>query len=267
MDEENAIVVDQLAKYYGSYPAVNHISFKVKRGTVFGLLGPNGAGKSTTIKMLTTLLPPTSGHAHLLGHDIITDSQGVRTLIGYVPQLISADGELTAYENLRYSGQLYDLPKQKREERICEVLDFMGLTIFKNQLVSGYSGGMIRRLEIAQALLHEPQLIFLDEPTSGLDPGAKVALWKYIVEWKNQNNTTVFLCTHDMDEADKLCDLIAVLYMGKIVAMDTPSELKRALGPHATLNDVFIHHTGASLNDKGNYDQVKQQRRNISHLD
>lgn len=262
-----SVDIDELTKYYQSVAAVKHLCLKVKAGSVFGLLGPNGAGKSTTIKMLTTLLPPTSGTAKVMGHDIVKDADAVRREIGYVPQLISADGELTAYENLLFSAKLHDMRRDHREERIAEVLDFMGLTLSKDQLVGEFSGGMIRRLEIAQALLHEPKLLFLDEPTVGLDPGAKAALWKYILNWKTKNHTTVFLTTHDMEEADRLCDKVAFMHRGEVVAMDSPHNLKCILGPSATLNDVFIHHTGSSLNDKGNFDQVKQQRRTISHLD
>ena len=263
----HALDIENLSKYYSSYPAVKKLCFHVKQGTVFGLLGPNGAGKSTTIKMLTTLLPPSSGTAKIFGFDIVKQPTEVRHQIGYVPQALSADSELTAYENLLFSSKLYDMKKELREERIAEVLEFMGLSIFKDQLVGEFSGGMIRRLEIGQSLLHEPKLIFLDEPTVGLDPGAKAALWKHILKWKNENKTTCFLTTHDMEEADRLCDIVAVMHRGIIVAMDTPKKLKEVLGPHATLNDVFIHHTGSSLNDKGNYDQVKQQRRTISNLD
>jgi ABC-2 type transport system ATP-binding protein len=262
-----AIEIEDLSKYYQSFPAVKKLHLNVKQGVVFGLLGPNGAGKSTTIKMLTTLLPPTSGTAKIFGFDIVQQPTEVRHQIGYVPQAISADSELTAYENLLFSSKLYDMKKELREKRIVEVLEFMGLSLFKDQLVSEFSGGMIRRLEIAQSLLHQPQLIFLDEPTVGLDPGAKASLWKYILNWKNEYKTTCFLTTHDMEEADRLCDILAVMHAGEIVAMDTPKKLKESLGQQATLNDVFIHHTGASLNEKGNFDQIRQQRRTISNLD
>lgn len=262
----HALELIALTKHYGSFAAVKHISFSVKKGVVFGLLGPNGAGKSTTIRMLTTLLPPTSGTAKIFGHDIVKESYQVRQVIGYVPQLISADGELTAYENLRFSGKLYDMRGKMLADRIDEVLRFMGLTLSKNKMVSSFSGGMVRRLEIAESLLHQPKLLFLDEPTVGLDPGAKAALWKYILEWKSKNNT-ILISTHDMEEADRLCDIVAFMHRGNIVAMDSPKNLKKGLGPNATLNEVFIHQTGISLDEKGNFDQVKQQRRTISHLD
>lgn len=262
-----AIDVKKLSKFYREHPAVNNITFQVKQGVIFGLLGPNGAGKSTTIKMLTTLLPPTSGQALIFGHDIVKEADLVRQKIGYVPQSISADGELTAYENLLFSGKLYDLDRKKLQKRIDEVLEFMSLSAFKYQLVNQFSGGMIRRLEIALAMLHEPKVLFLDEPTVGLDPSAKATLWKYILDWKDMHNITVILTTHDMEEADKLCDEIAFMFLGNIVAIDTPKNFKHLLGKDATLNDVFIHHTGESLNAKGDMEQVKQQRRTISNLD
>ncbi len=263
----SVIQVQNLTHYYNSFPAVDHISFEVQESTVFGLLGPNGAGKSTTIKMLTTLLPPTSGTALVSGYDITLNPGMVRQSIGYVPQLLSADGDLTAYENLLLSGKLYGLTHKVREKRIAEVLEFMGLTAFANQLVNEYSGGMIRRLEIAQALLHEPGILFLDEPTVGLDPAARKTLWQRIQDWRTQFGTTILMTTHDMDEADKLCDIVAFMYLGHIVAMDTPAVLKGKIGPGATLDDVFIQQTGASIKEGGDYDNAKQIRRTISHLD
>jgi ABC-2 type transport system ATP-binding protein len=257
----------ELTHYYNSLPAVDHISFDVEEGMNFGLLGPNGAGKSTTIKMLTTLLPPSSGEAFVNGYDIVQDADQVRRTIGYVPQLISADGDLTAYENLLLSAKLYGLFRQEREKRIAEVLDFMGLSPFTHQLVKEFSGGMIRRLEIGQALLHKPSVLFLDEPTVGLDPSARKNLWQHIQEWRRHFGTTILMTTHDMDEADRLCDTVAFMYQGRLVAMDSPSKLKEAIGTGATLDDVFIKYTGTSNKEGGDYSQAKERRRTISHLD
>lgn len=263
----DAIIVDQLTHYYNSYAAVNKISFSVSQGHIFGLLGPNGAGKSTTIKMLTTLLPPTSGTAKIMGYDIVINPSKIREIIGYVPQLLSADGDLTGYENLLLSAKLYGVPSKEQEARIQEILHFMGLKTFSQDLVNQYSGGMIRRLEIAQALLHSPSVLFLDEPTVGLDPAARKNLWKIIQSWKEQFGITIVLTTHDMDEADKLCDVVAFMYLGKIVAMNSPKLLKEECGLGATLDDVFVQLTGSSINEGGDYKNVKQTRNTITHLE
>ena len=266
-NREPTIRVKKLSHFYGAIRAVDSISFEVQPASIFGLLGPNGAGKSTTLKMLTTLLPATSGTAEICGFDITNDPTSVRQHIGYVPQLLSADGDLSGYENLLLSSKLYGLNSSVRKRRIQEVLDFMGLVAFKDHLVNEYSGGMIRRLEIAQALLHMPQVLFLDEPSVGLDPAARQALWKHIQEWQKAYGTTILMTTHDMDEADRLCEQVAFMYEGQIVAMETPTALKAKLGPDATLNDVFIHSTGSSLNQGGDYSNVRKTRRTISKLD
>lgn len=262
-----SIEVHNLTHCYNSHPAVDDISFQLGAGHILGLLGPNGAGKSTTIKMLITLLPPTSGTATVMGYDIVREPHLVRAQIGYVPQLISADGDLTGYENLLLSAKLYGLSQPKRGRRIEEVLSFMELDPYAGQLVNQYSGGMIRRLEIAQALLHEPKVLFLDEPTVGLDLVSKKSLLDRIRTWRKKFGTTILITTHDMDEADALCDQVAFMNLGKIAAMDTPANLKAALGPNATLEDAFIHFTSALLNVGGDYDTVKQTRHTISHLD
>jgi len=262
-----AIEVKSLSRLYNSHIAVDSISFEVPSNTIFGLLGPNGAGKSTTIKMLTTLLPPTSGTAIIDGYDIIKNPRDVRQNIGYVPQLVSADGELTANESLILSAKLYGLPKAKWKQRIPEVLEFMGLTAYADQLVNQYSGGMVRRLEIAQSLVHTPNVLFLDEPTVGLDPGARKTLWKCIQDLCREYKTTILLTTHDMDEADILCETVAFMYQGHIVAMDSPANFKAQLGSTASLDDVFIHHTGSSITERGNYHDAKQNRRAIINRD
>ena len=261
-----AVELINLTRCYDSYQAVDHISFGVTSGSIFGLIGPNGAGKSTTIKMLTTLLPATSGDARINGYSINLNPAEVRQCIGYVPQLISADGELTGYENLLLSAKLYGLSHEKRQKSIHEVLEFMNLIDVKDKLVNSYSGGMIRRLEISQALIHNPVVLFLDEPTVGLDPAARKALWKHIRVLNKEMGMTILMTTHDMDEADALCNVVALMHLGKIVVMDTPHKLKAALGPKATLDDVFILHTGSSLKETGDYQHVKQTRTTISNL-
>ncbi len=263
---ELAVEVIDLSHRYGSYLAVDKISFSIPTGTTFGLIGPNGAGKSTTIKMLTTLLPVTSGNAYIKGNSLVDDPCKIRQCIGYVPQLISADGDLTAYENLLLLAKLYGLSKADRERRISEALKFMDLSAVADKLVSSFSGGMIRRLEVAQALVHDPSVLFLDEPTVGLDPAARKSLWSYIQELRKKSGMTILMTTHDMDEADRLCDIVALVHLGSIVVMDTPHNLKAALGPKATLDDVFILHTGNSLKETGDYQHVQQTRATISHL-
>lgn len=263
----HAIEVVELARDYNHNRAVDRISFNVEVGKIFGLLGPNGAGKSTTIKMLTTLLPPTSGSAKINGFDIVREPSLVRQSIGYVPQLLSADGELTGYENLLLSAKLYGLARKMREQRIQELLEFMGLSDSADRLVNQYSGGMIRRLEIAQALVHEPNVLFLDEPTVGLDPAARKILWHRLQEWQKKFQTTILMTTHDMHEADLFCDVVAFMFLGKIVMIDTPNKLKASISPEATLDDVFVRSTGISINEGGDYKHAKEVRRTISRLD
>lgn len=255
-----AVDVANLSHYYNSHPAVDNISFQVKTGSIFGLLGPNGAGKSTTVKILTTLLPPTSGTAHVCGYNVCKQASHVRQNIGYVPQMLSADGDLTGYENLTLSAKLYGLDAKTRKEQMAEVLEFMGLIDVQHQLVNKYSGGMIRRLEIAQSLVHQPHVLFLDEPTVGLDPYARSMLWKHLQEWRKKQNTTILLTTHDMDEADGLCDIVAFMDRGRIVAIDTPTNLKAAISPNATLDDAFIYYTGSTLGDRGDFTHARQIR-------
>jgi len=263
----NAVVeVIELSHTYQLNPAVDKISFQMEEGKVFGLLGPNGAGKSTTIKMLTTLLPVTSGTALIKGYDISTQSGEVRNVIGYVPQMLSADGDLTGYENLLLIAKLHGMESELRKKRIDELLHFMGLTASADQLVKRYSGGMIRRLEIAQALIHNPPVLFLDEPTIGLDPSARKTFWEHIQKWRKEFGTTILMTTHDMDEAEQMCDTVAFMHLGHIVAMDSPKNLRETLGLMKTLEDVFIHYTGSSITESGDYNNVKQVRNTITHL-
>ena len=219
----------ELTKCFGSLTAVDHLSVSVERGEIFGLLGRNGAGKSTVIKMLTTLLPPTFGTARIGGFDLVHQAGAVRRIIGYVPQLVSADGTLTGYENLRVFAQLYDITGSAQDDRISAALDFMGLAEARNRLVREYSGGMIRRLEIAQSTLHRPAVLFLDEPTVGLDPLARETVWDHIEQLRAKFQTTILLTTHDMEEADQLCQRIAIMDHGKVLVNDTPEQLKKII--------------------------------------
>jgi ABC-2 type transport system ATP-binding protein len=264
---DTIIEVDTLVKRFGDYPAVNEVSFTVGRGEVFGLLGPNGAGKSTIIKILTTLLPPTSGRAYVVGTDVTTQAMRVRRHIGYVPQALSADGSISGYENLLVFASLYDIPRPLRAEKAHAALDFMGLHDSADKLVRTYSGGMIRRLEVAQAMLHQPEVLFLDEPTVGLDPVARKAVWDHLSELRTQTDMTIFLTTHYMEEADNLCDRIAIMHLGKVVALGTPAELKTAIGnSQATLDEVFAHFSGNSLESGGSYRDTARTRRTAQRL-
>ena len=251
-----------LTRRFGSLTAVNAVNLSMQEGEIFGLLGPNGAGKSTTLKMLTTLLPPTSGTATVAGFDIVHHAAGVRRLIGYVPQLLSADGALTGYENLLIFSKLYDIPRADREQRIQQSLELMQLENAAGMLVNTYSGGMIRRLEIAQSMLHRPPVLFLDEPTIGLDPLARGSVWEHIRELKSRYGTSIMLTTHYMEEADSLCSRVAIMHQGNIAAIGTPAELKASLGgPEVTLDDVFAHYAGAELEKGGGFREVTRTRR------
>jgi ABC-2 type transport system ATP-binding protein len=255
-----------LTRRFGNLTAVDAMSLTVEPGEVFGLLGPNGAGKSTAIKMLTTLLPPTSGSASVAGFDVVRHAANVRRLIGYVPQALSADGSLTGYENLLIFAKLYDLPAAERKPRVRDALEFMGLTDSADKLVRQYSGGMIRRLEIAQSTLHRPGLLFLDEPTVGLDPLARQTVWEHIKRLRADDDTTIFLTTHYMEEADSLCDRVAIMHRGKIVVANTPDRLKASLGGPATLGDAFIHYAGDTLESGGSYRDSATERRRARRL-
>jgi ABC-2 type transport system ATP-binding protein len=261
-----AVETELLTRRFGDVVAVDEVSVRIERSTVFGLLGSNGAGKSTLIKMLTTLLPPSSGRARVAGHDVEREPREVRRRIGYVPQLVSADGTLTGRENLLLFARLYGVPRGERAARIDQALAFMDLTGVAGRLVRTYSGGMIRRLEIAQALLHRPGVLFLDEPTVGLDPVARHAVWERLRQLRTEFGTTILLTTHDMEEADELCDALAILHRGKVRVSGTPEALKSALGPEASLEQVFIHHVGEALDTGGNYRDVGRARRTAKRL-
>ncbi|MGD0752867.1 MAG: ATP-binding cassette domain-containing protein [Anaerolineales bacterium] len=256
-----------LTRKYKNFTAVDQLSLSIEQGEVFGLLGPNGAGKTTSIKMLTTLLPPTSGHATVAGFDIGTQQAQVRRSIGYVPQLLSADGTLTGYENLLIFAKLYDIPKAERETRARESLNFMGLNDFADKLVREYSGGMIRRLEIAQSMLHRPKVLFLDEPTIGLDPSARNLVWEHLKELRQNYGTTIFLTTHMMEEADSICNRLAIMHLGKVAAIGSPAELKASIGKtNATLDDVFIYYSGNVIETGGSYRETSRTRKTARRL-
>ncbi len=263
----NIIEVTGLTKLFGNLVAVNNLSLEVLEGESFGLLGPNGAGKTTTIKMLTTLLLPTSGSAKIGGYDVVKNAYEVRKIIGYVPQLISTDPMLTGLENLTVFAKLYDVPARTRKSQINEAFEFMGLMDAKNKLVKNYSGGMVRRLEIAQSLLHKPKVLFLDEPTVGLDPVARKMMWEHIAKLKTEFGTTIFLTTHYMEEADRLCDRVAIMDRGKMSATGTPDSLKDSLGIEgATLDDVFVRYTGNALDEGAGFKDTRRTRRVAKRL-
>ena len=261
-----AVQTRQLTRSFGDVLAVDHLDLVVRGGELFGLLGPNGAGKTTTIKMLITLLPPTSGGALVAGLDVVRQAREVRRSIGYVPQMVSADGSMTAYENLLVSARLYHLPRAEREHEIDEALAFMGLVDARNRLVREFSGGMIRRLELAQAMLHRPLVLFLDEPTVGLDPVARSTVWDHVRQLRDREGTTILLTTHYMEEADELCDRVAVMHLGRIGAIGTPGELKAAVGPGATLDDVFRQVTGSDMETGGGFREIARTRRTARRL-
>ena len=249
---EPILVTDALTRTYGDLTAVKALSVALRPGEVFGLLGPNGAGKTTVIKMLTTLLPPSSGSANVAGFDIVRQPGRVRRIIGYVPQLLSADGALSGRENLQMFARLYDIPRAERAARIQDALAFMDLEDVQDRLVRTYSGGMIRRLEIGQSMLHRPRVLFLDEPTVGLDPVARHAVWERIGKVRAEYGTTILLTTHYMDEAEHLCDRVAFMNLGEVTAIGTPSVLKESIGTEgATLDDVFEHYTGGMPDERG----------------
>jgi ABC-2 type transport system ATP-binding protein len=251
-----------LTRRFGDFIAVDRLSLTVGAGEIFGLIGPNGAGKTTTIKMLTTLLPTSAGSATVAGFDVRRYPAKVRRNIGYVPQLISADAQVTGYENLWVFARLYAIPRHEREDRIREALDFMGLKGVADELVKNYSGGMIRRLEIAQALMHRPRVLFLDEPTVGLDPLARDAVWEQIERLRGHYGTSIVMTTHYMEEADRLCERVGVLHRGKLVGLGTPAALKAGLGrPDATLQDVFAQYAGEEVELGGGYREAGRTRR------
>ena len=225
-----AVIVDDLVKIYPGVRAVDGISFTIPEREIFGLLGPNGAGKTTTIRILLTLIKPTSGELSVLGVDALAYPQKVRQLAGYVPQDVSVDGEITGYENILIYAKLYGMSGDQRKKRIKEVLDYLGLRDRAGSMVNTYSGGMMRRLELAQSLVHRPRMLFLDEPSIGLDPNARSAIWELVKRLRDEFGTTILITTHDMGEADSLCDRIGIMDRGKLAVIGKPSELKGTVG-------------------------------------
>jgi ABC-2 type transport system ATP-binding protein len=234
-----AIDVRQIIKRFGAFTAVNGISFTVQEGEIFGLLGPNGAGKSTLIRILTTLLPPTEGIALVNGFDVVREANGVRKSIGVIPQAMTSDLELSVEENLLIYAKLYSVPREKRTRLIRELLASVELTQWADKQVKNLSGGMRRRVEIARGLVHEPRIFFLDEPTTGLDPVSRVAVWTMLQKIKSERDLTVLITTHYMDEADKLCDRIAIVDHGELKALDSPLTLKASIPGQNTLEASF----------------------------
>jgi len=235
----NAIDVRNIVKKFGDFTAVNGITFAVESGEIFGLLGPNGAGKSTLIRMLVTLLPPTSGTALVNGFDVAKEADGVRKSIGVIPQAMTSDLELSVEENLLIFAKLYGVPRAKRDRLITELLAAVELTQWADKQVKNLSGGMRRRVEIARGLVHEPRIFFLDEPTTGLDPVSRVAVWEMLQKIKSERDLTILITTHYMDEADKLCDRIAIVDHGDLKALDSPWKLKASIPGKNVLDVAF----------------------------
>jgi ABC-2 type transport system ATP-binding protein len=284
----DAVVCRDLSYRFGDHVAVDHVDLAIRQGEAFGLLGPNGAGKTTTIRMLTTLLKPASGQVTVFGVDAGSRPMLVRRMIGYVPQLLSADGALTGRENVQLFARLFDVPRGRRAARVDGALAAMGLTDAAGRLANTYSGGMIRRLELAQALVNAPRLLVLDEPTVGLDPIARSDVWQHITGLRDAADMTVLMTTHYMDEADTYCDRIALMHQGRIRAEGAPGDLKALLargddpaparvppgrppradiGAGVTLDDVFRHYTGGTLDDaQGGIRDVRRARRTARRL-
>ncbi|MEV6625546.1 ATP-binding cassette domain-containing protein [Amycolatopsis sp. NPDC051106] len=264
---EPAVRCTELSHSFGTTRAVDGVDLEISPGEVFGLLGPNGAGKTTTLRMITTLLPTTAGHITVFGVDVARRRMAVRRLIGYVPQQLSADGALTGRENVALFARLFDVPRARRDAEVRRALDLVGLADEAGRVAKGYSGGMIRRLELAQALVSSPRLLILDEPTIGLDPVARSAVWERITQIRAETGMTVLVTTHYMDEAEQYCDRVALMHTGRIRALGTPADLETDLGPGSTLDDVFRAVTGDRLEtDEGGIRSVRAARRTARRL-
>ena len=237
----DAIVVDHITKKYGDFTAVDDVSFKVHQGEIFGLLGPNGAGKSTLIRMMTTLLPITSGRALINGFDVAKEPDAARRCMGVIPQALTSDLDLTVEENLSIYAKLYGVPAEERKRNIDDLLETVDLSKWRNAQTKTLSGGMRRRLEIARGLVHNPKIFFLDEPTTGLDPVSRVAVWEMLTEIKNRQALTILITTHYMDEADRLCDRVAIVDHGKLVALDSPTALKASVPGTNVIEAQFLN--------------------------
>ncbi|MFF4987059.1 ABC transporter ATP-binding protein [Streptosporangium saharense] len=266
-DEEAAVVCEGLHYSFGDTVAVDGLDLSVVSGEVFGLLGPNGAGKTTAIRCVTTLLPVPPGTVRVFGRDAATERMAVRRLLGYVPQQLSADSGLTARENVALFARVFDVPRRERRERVAQALDAVGLTDAADRMAGTYSGGMVRRLELAQALVSAPRLLILDEPTIGLDPIARTGVWEHIMAVRAATGMTVLVTTHYMDEADQYCDRVALMHQGRVRALGTPESLRadlrarRADGSAPTLEDVFREVAGSGLvEDGGEFRDVRRTR-------
>jgi len=242
-----AILVEHLVKKFGDFVADDDLNFTVARGEIFGILGPNGAGKSTLIRMLNTLLPPTSGRALVMGYDVAQKTSKVRNEIGVISQASTLDGDLTAWESLDLYGKFYGLGRKERKERANALLESVELLDWKDKAAGTFSGGMRRRLEIARGLIHRPHVFILDEPTTGLDPQSRRVIWELLEKLRNEGDLTILLCTHYMDEADRLCDRLAIIDHGKIVALGTPRELKATVPGQEILTAVFLQEVNDEL--------------------
>ncbi|HEY7856013.1 MAG TPA: ATP-binding cassette domain-containing protein [Terriglobales bacterium] len=256
----NAIEVASISKMFGTLHAVEQVSFTVASGEIFGMLGPNGAGKSTLIRMLTTLIPPTSGTATVAGCDVIHQANDVRLRIGVIPQNMTSDPDLTCEENLSIHARLYGVPRARRKVITRELLESVGLADRAQAFARTLSGGMRRRLEIARGLVHQPQILFLDEPTTGLDPVSRMSVWEMISQLRDTRGLTLFLTTHYMDEADRLCDRIAIVDHGKIVALDTPAALKAEVPGASVIEVRFVPDLRNSVADLEALAMVKSAR-------
>jgi ABC-2 type transport system ATP-binding protein len=261
-----ALAVRGLRYAFGETVAVDGVDLTVEPGEVFGLLGPNGAGKTTTIRVITTLLPVPAGTAAVFGIDVHSHKMAVRRLIGYVPQMLSADAALSGRENVALFARLFDVPRPRRKTLVAEAIEAMGLAGAADRPAGTYSGGMVRRLELAQALVSSPRLLILDEPTIGLDPVARTGVWERIAEVRARTGVTVLVTTHYMDEAEEHCDRVALMHRGRIRAEGTPPELIAGLdGAGDSLDDVFRAHTGDAL-EAGGFRDVSATRRTARRL-
>jgi ABC-2 type transport system ATP-binding protein len=244
-----AIAVENIVKRFGAFEAVKGVNFSVADGEIFGLLGPNGAGKSTLIRMMTTLVPITSGKAFVAGFDVAKDPDDVRRVIGVIPQALTSDPDLTVEENLSIYAKLYSVPKEQREKNMAEVLEAVDLTKWRGAQTKTLSGGMRRRLEIARGLVHNPRIFFLDEPTTGLDPVSRIAVWEMLDNLRKTRNLTMLITTHYMEEADKLCDRIAIVDHGNLVALGTPIQLKQGV-PGSNVVEVHFDRETAEWKER-----------------
>ena len=261
-----AVVVEHLTKKFGDFIADHGLTFSVLEGEIFGILGPNGAGKSTLIRMLNTLLKPTSGRALVMGHDVASHTAQVRREIGVIPQANTVDGDLTALESLDLYARFYGMGRKERKERARELLEAVGLWEWRDKPAGTYSGGMRRRLEIARGLIHRPRVFFLDEPTTGLDPQSRRVIWELLETLRAQGGLTILICTHYMDEADRLCDRLAIIDHGKIVALGSPAELKETVPGQDRLTVQFVREVDDELlGELKRLPEIREAVREASH--